>query len=261
MDTLLQTAAHFFLSKVVVVTLVLFGLRLVFVTALERRYPAHFVRHKEVMPRDILIALMSGFVVVPIADFFDSWVLSPPTLPQSVLAWPLALRIVIYLVLADFGAYWMHRLLHTRHMWRAHKFHHSPTYIYWLAGLRTSVVQMTLFNLPYIAAGALLVLSPRWVFWAILLKNTFTNDFMHLNVWWGHRWLDWVFVTPRYHHIHHSDNPEHYNANLAVLFPIWDRLFGTYVDPEKVGKNLTFGIGETVHPVRLVVGLLIPPQC
>jgi sterol desaturase/sphingolipid hydroxylase (fatty acid hydroxylase superfamily) len=127
--------------------------------------------------------------------------------------------------------------------------------MYWLAGVRTSLVQMTLVNLPYIAAGALIVLSPRWVFWAILLKNTFSNDFMHLNIWWGNRWLEWLIVTPRYHHVHHSDDPRHYNNNLAVLFPIWDRLFGTYVDPETVKDDLNFGIGEYVPPLRLVIGI------
>ena len=255
MDALLNATAHALFSKVALVVLTLFALRLIFLTALEKLYPAYCVPYREVLPRDILVALGCGVFIVPAADYFDSWILSPPALPQSVLAWPLPLRILIYLVVADFGAYWVHRLLHTRPLWPAHKWHHAPTYLYWLAGVRTSVIQMTLFNLPYIAAGALLVLSPRWVFYAILLKNTLTNDFMHLNVWWGSRWLEWIIVTPRYHHIHHSDHPEHYNSNLAVLFPIWDHLFGTYFDPEKVGKNLTFGIGENVHPARLVVGV------
>ena len=126
-------------------------------------------------------------------------------------------------------------------------------YAYWLAGIRVSVVELTIQNLPYIAAGAFLALSPWWIFWALLLKATFQNDFMHLNMRLGNRWLEWIIVTPRYHHIHHSDNPEHYNNNLAVLFPIWDHLFGTYLDPDKVSRNLTFGIGESVPAVRLAI--------
>jgi sterol desaturase/sphingolipid hydroxylase (fatty acid hydroxylase superfamily) len=122
---------------------------------------------------------------------------------------------------ADFGHYWVHRLLHTRHLWRAHKWHHYPTYMYWLAGVRGSVVQTTLVNIPYLAAGVFLAIAPWWMFWAIILKNTAQNDVMHLNVWWGNGWLEWFIVTPRYHHVHHSDNPEHYRSNLAPLFPIW----------------------------------------
>ncbi len=61
--------------------------------------------------------------------------------------------------------------------------------------------------------------------------------------------------TPRYHHIHHSDNPAHYKANLAALFTIWDRLFGTYVNPDDVKEPLSFGIGENVPLVRLAIGV------
>jgi sterol desaturase/sphingolipid hydroxylase (fatty acid hydroxylase superfamily) len=44
-------------------------------------------------------------------------------------------------------------------------------------------------------------------------------------------------------------------ANLAALFTVWDRLFGTYVDPETVKEELSFGIGEEVPPLRLVLGV------
>jgi hypothetical protein len=37
--------------------------------------------------------------------------------------------------------------------------------------------------------------------------------------------------------------------DATVLFPIWDHLFGTHLDPEKVDRNLTFGIGESIHLV------------
>jgi hypothetical protein len=131
----------------------------------------------------------------------------------------------------------------------------GPIYLYWMSGIQLSLVQAILQNLPYILVGGLLAFSPRWVFWAVVLKNTIPNDFMHLNVWWGNRWLEWIIVTPRFHHIHHSENPAHYNRNLAVLFPIWDHFFGTYFDPEKVDRDLTFGIGESVHPVRLAIGV------
>ncbi|WP_425108577.1 sterol desaturase family protein [Bradyrhizobium sp.] len=87
-----------------------------------------------------------------------------------------------------------------------------------MSGIQLSLVQAILQNLPYILVGGLLAFSPRWVFWAVVLKNTIPNDFMHLNVWWGNRWLEWIIVTPRFHHIHHSENPAHYNRNLRCFF-------------------------------------------
>jgi sterol desaturase/sphingolipid hydroxylase (fatty acid hydroxylase superfamily) len=252
---ILYTVVHVFFPKVILVGLALFAFRLVFVTALEKMAPAHFVPYRKVLPRDFLAVLACAFLVFPAANFLNRYILEQPALPQWVLDWPLAIRVLLYLVLADLGAYWMHRLMHTRHLWRTHKWHHSPIHLYWMSGIQGSLAQTMLQNVPYILVGGLLEFSPWWMFWAIYLKNTVTNDFMHLNVWWGYRWLEWIIVTPRYHHIHHSENPEHYNNNLAVLFPVWDHFFGTYFDPEKVDRNLTFGIGESVSPVRLVVGI------
>jgi len=78
---------------------------------------------------------------------------------------------------------------------------------------------------------------------------------MHMNVSWRSNWLEWIVVTPRNHHIHHSDNSAHANANFGVTFSIWDRLFGTYVDPEELKTPITFGIGERVPLARLVAGV------
>ena len=44
-------------------------------------------------------------------------------------------------------------------------------------------------------------------------------------------------------------------ANLAALFTVWDRLFGTYVNPDNVKEPLSFGIGEEVPAGRLVLGV------
>ena len=123
------------------------------------------------------------------------------------------------------------------------------------AGVRATIPQQVLVNLPYIFAFSFLDLAPWWMNLAIGAFNSFQNDWMHVNVTWRSNWLEWVVVTPRYHHIHHSDNPLHFKANLAALFTIWDRLFGTYVDPDSIKEPLTFGIGEEVPLVRLAVGV------
>lgn len=44
-------------------------------------------------------------------------------------------------------------------------------------------------------------------------------------------------------------------ANFGVLFTVWDRLFGTYVDSEQVDLKGPYGIQETIHPVRMAVGI------
>jgi sterol desaturase/sphingolipid hydroxylase (fatty acid hydroxylase superfamily) len=236
-------------------TLAMFLVRVLVLTRVERSQPAHELRYREVFVRDLAAAIVFGFAIVPGAQLINRWVVIHPVFPKMVMTLPLILRFGFYVVLADFGHYWVHRLIHTSPLWRTHKWHHYPTYMYWLAGIRGSLVQQVLVDIPYIFAQALLDFTSVWMTVVILLKNTAQNDWMHLNVRWGTRWLEWIIVTPRYHHIHHSDQPEHYGANLGSLFTIWDRLFGTYVDPETVTGKLTFGIGERVGPIRLAIGI------
>ena len=81
------------------------------------------------------------------------------------------------------------------------------------------------------------------------------NDWLHMNVTRRSNWLEWIVVTPRYHHVHHSENPSHANANCGVTFSIWDRLFGTYLYPDELKTPITFRIGEQAPLARLVAGV------
>ena len=252
---IIHKGVWYVISHPILFGILLFTLRMMFLTAIEKRYPAHPVSYLKVMWWDVGAALVIGFAILPAAGFVNRWFAFRPMVPASVMSLPVAWRFLLYLVIADFGHYWVHRLMHSPYFWRVHKWHHSPTYMYWLAGVRGSLFQQILVNVPYIFAAVLLTIAPWWMTLVILLKNTAQNDWMHLNVSWGAKWLEWIIVTPRYHHVHHSDSPEHYRANLASLFPIWDRAFGTYIDPETVPRDLVFGIGEKVPALRLAVGI------
>lgn len=54
--------------------------------------------------------------------------------------------------------------------------------------------------------------------------------------------------------MHHGDDPACYNANLAAIFPLCDRLFGTYIDPDTVRADLRFGTSEQAPAWRLALG-------
>ncbi len=233
----------------------LFVGRLIGVTALEWFRPARNVPYRKLIGRDVLLISVYWFGMVPIAEYIDGWIAVRPHLPEAILQMPLLLRLLCYFLIADFGHYWIHRLMHQKHVWRIHKWHHSPTHMYWLAGFRATIPQDVIVNLPYLFAWSFLGLAPWWMGLAIGTFNALQNDWMHVNVTWRSNWLEWFVVTPRYHHIHHSDKPEHYMANLAALFTVWDRLFGTYVNPDDIKEPLSFGIGEEVPAVRLVLGV------
>ena len=40
--------------------------------------------------------------------------------------------------------------------------------------------------------------------------------------------LKYLFVTPQYHHWHHSKAKETHDKNFAIHFPFIDKIFGTY---------------------------------
>ena len=65
------------------------------------------------------------------------------------------------------------------------------------------------------------------------------------------RFLDWLFVSPADHRVHHGSNPEYIDRNYANLLIIWDHLFESFepeVAPVRYGllKNI-----ETFNPLRI----------
>ena len=233
----------------------LFVARLVGFTALELVRPARTISYRKVVLNDMTAFAVYQVLIFPLALRIDAWIAVRPHLPDTIMAMPLVVRVLCYLIVADLGHYWIHRFMHHKRLWRIHKWHHAPDYMYWLMGVRTTLPQQVLVNLPYIVAYSFLALSPWWMVLAVGAGHALQNDWMHLNVTWRSSWLEWLIVTPRYHHVHHSDQPEHYMANLAALFTVWDRVFGTYVNPGELRSELSFGIGERVPLIRLFLGV------
>jgi sterol desaturase/sphingolipid hydroxylase (fatty acid hydroxylase superfamily) len=254
-ETFLGERTFRFLFSANVFFSLLFVGRVIFFTTLEIVRPARKVSYRSVVLNDLAALATYVFVVFPAAGYLSRFVPGYHPFPAGVSRLPLWLRVSLYFVLADLGHYWVHRLHHTEYFWRMHKWHHGPTYLYWLSGVRATLPQQFMVNIPYALALPFLDISPWWMGFAISAMNAIQNDWMHMNVTWPSKWLEWVFVTPRYHHIHHSDNPQHYMANFANLLTIWDRLFGTYANPEKVDPILQFGIGTKENPFRVVLGI------
>lgn len=156
----------------------LFLLRIVGMTAVELLYPAKRVSYRSVVLQDFIAFLAYQYLVVPWAGQIDHLINNhviplKPHLPDAILTMPLYARLLCYLVIADFGQYWIHRFLHAKYIWRIHKWHHTPTYMYWLAGVRATVPQQALVNIPHIVAFTILEFSPWWMALAITLLPFF----------------------------------------------------------------------------------------
>src|SRR5207247_8219998 len=67
--------------------------------------------------------------------------------------------------------------------------------------------------------------------------------------------LAWLIITPEYHRIHHSATI-HRGKNLGTTFSLWDRMFGTYVDPATVPLHAPLGLGEPYDRKKMARMLL-----
>lgn len=221
----------------------------------ERRFGARRVAYRSVLLRDlgasltaVLLSLGAAFLLKTALAQLDvmTWLGLVPDLP-------LWASIPLAVLGTDFALYWVHRLVHTGALWRVHRWHHSPRHMYWLVGMRTSMLQQALYGMIPLLLVALRMSATFIAAYGLL--GTLANHWMHANLRFRSRWLEAVLVTPRMHHVHHSVDPRHHNRNFGSLFCIWDRMFGTFFDPDDVREPLEFGIPETVAAPRIVLGL------
>jgi len=134
-------------------------------------------------------------------------------------------------VLLDFwAAYLIHVLLHTLNpLWRIHSVHHSDTQVDVTTAFRQHPLESAL-RIAFLLIGTVSLGLPLWVIATYQTLSSFNAQLEHANVR-VHPVLDqllrWVFVTPNYHKVHHSQFHAETNSNYGNLFSIWDRIFST----------------------------------
>jgi sterol desaturase/sphingolipid hydroxylase (fatty acid hydroxylase superfamily) len=185
------------------------------------------------------------------------WISTVSLFVETTIAWPVAFLVSV--VVVDFLMYLGHRLLHSSYLWHTHAAHHSVEHLYWFGGNRASPVHVML----QLVWGSLLGLV--WpvnggvpVIVAATILGTCIQHFIHANIRWRLGPLEWLFVVPRYHFVHHGADPKLNNSNFGFMLTIWDRLFGTYTNPDNVSKSFPLGLSYEVGMGRLLIGL--PPK-
>ena len=165
--------------------------------------------------------------------------------------WPSVLRIAVAIVIVDFIIYWLHRGQHRFNaLWRTHAWHHSVEHLYWFSGFRTSFLHSFLYAIPAASVPILIFgLTPieAGIGYSIGLLIQFWE---HTNLRINLGPLEKIIVTPQYHRVHHSAT-RHQGMNLGTTFSLWDRMFGTYVDPATVPADVPLGLGEPIDERRI----------
>ena len=190
--------------------------------------------------------LMTGYGAAGLQTFMaHNWF---STLPGAV-------KIVLAIVLYDFVLYWVHRLMHTPVLWRTHSFHHTIGTIWWLAGTRASLIHLLLFAIPQVFIGYFLFQLSGAQLAVTLSFQIVINQWIHANLWVKLGFLEWLFITPNFHRIHHGAKGM-INKNIGFVFTIWDRMFGTFVDPRTTGKDFElFPVQIKNKLLRMMIGV------
>jgi sterol desaturase/sphingolipid hydroxylase (fatty acid hydroxylase superfamily) len=200
------------------------------------------------------VVIGSAFVLLYGHLMDVDWVWGWTGYVEGVPVWAL---LVLNIVFVDFAAYWAHRALHSRWLWASHAWHHSPRVLYWLSGLRASPVHVAVL---YAAAGVMFVVFPTpetgVVAMTSIVFDIVNQHFIHSNIRvpWA-RALERVLVTPRMHFVHHSSAVARANSNYGFFLSIWDRMFGTFTDPQTVPADDPLGLGHDASNPRMMLGL------
>lgn len=245
--------------------LVLLGGQLLLLTLdFRERYRTRHLRDYTLRPASLLFLLaitlvygglqFGGLALVPNAEemlvssqaFVDT--LLDPGRRSGLGAWAMVLVGIASFYFAGLGDYLFHRFVsHSRPMWFSHENHHLTTDVSaYMPGLlvrpfavvvvfpTTAVsifsVQYSLSALGYSADDLMPVL------YSVVLVQVSVLGLTH-SAFLRRHWLvhavlrRFGIATPQEHWLHHTSDLEGNYGNFVTL---WDRVFGTYVDPRKV---------------------------
>jgi sterol desaturase/sphingolipid hydroxylase (fatty acid hydroxylase superfamily) len=198
--------------------------------------------------------------MVPIAigfsDLLDTLFgeITPLTNNKTVIVGVFTLLLFIF---DDLTRFLLHLALHKIPiLWDFHKIHHSakvmtPMTIYrshpfesYLYACRMALSQGIAVGIGYYFFGATLsMLDILGANLFVFIFNVMGANLRHSHVFWS--WgdsIEYWFISPAQHQIHHSDNPAHFDRNLGSALAVWDRCYGSLVKASSVGK-IKFGLG------------------
>lgn len=234
-------ATEWFLLGVVQVTLLYAVLR-----PLEARFPAERWADRRGTGVDVLYTLLHRLGGFPLLVFL----LLTPAVEAATRAlraagftpfalddlWPGVTDVplvsfVLYLVVLDFVDYWLHRGQHRwRWWWALHALHHSQRKMSFWTDNRNHLLDDLILDAVKAAVALAIGVEPSQ-FVGLIIATRVLQSLQHANLAWSLGPLGRVVVSPLFHRRHHAIGVGHEGpaggCNFAVLFPVWDLLFGT----------------------------------
>jgi sterol desaturase/sphingolipid hydroxylase (fatty acid hydroxylase superfamily) len=181
----------------------------------------------------------------------------------NYLSLPAWLSCMLAVLMLDLGTYAVHRLFHTRLLWRYHKVHHCDLDVDCGTAIRHHPIESVLVLGTELIIIASVGAPPLAVLIAVTLAAV-AAVFNHGNVAIAariDRLMRRFIVTPDMHRIHHSVMVHENNSNFSNLLPWWDHLFSTYRHEPQLGhESMVLGLEEarTMKDVTLWRLLAMP---
>ena len=155
---------------------------------------------------------------------------------NSVMYW------VVLILVQDFLYWVLHYTGHyVRFFWAMHVTHHSSAFFNLTTGFRSTVFE-PLYRVFFYLPLALIGFDAFDILFAYLITQIYGNMVHTQVVKKLHPIVEYIFVTPSHHRVHHASNLRYLDKNMGMLLILWDRMFGTFqeeVEEEKIVYGLT----------------------
>jgi sterol desaturase/sphingolipid hydroxylase (fatty acid hydroxylase superfamily) len=224
---------------------------LTLVNALQRWRPAEAVTDPAAVRVDVLYTLLHRLGLFRVALFFTVDPLFNALASSLRLAgaqpwsldqlWPgvtdvALISFVLYLLVFDLADYWLHRAQHgINAWWQLHALHHSQRQMTMWSDNRNHLLDDLLRDSALVLLALAVGIAPTQFVWVVAFTQL-VESLSHANARISFGKLgSRLLVGPRFHRLHHSMGLGHESHgagslgghNFAVLFPVWDVLFGT----------------------------------
>jgi sterol desaturase/sphingolipid hydroxylase (fatty acid hydroxylase superfamily) len=203
----------------------------VFLVLLEIAY-GHFSKKQTYTTMDTISSLSSGLTNI-IKDSLGLILVlvSYPFLVKHLALFHIEATWLVYVlafVAIDFASYWNHRLCHKiNFFWNIHVIHHSSEEFNLACALRQTISNV-LGYFPILLIPAALLGIPNEVIALLAPIHLFAQFWYHTKHIGKLGILEYIIVTPSQHRVHHAINAIYLDKNLAAIFCVWDRIFGTF---------------------------------
>ena len=231
---------------------------------IERVHPATRRRSWRALGFNLVTALIFVYLTTLLVPPVSAWLdplrahygrLIPVHFPDGLAG--SVLQTLAFFFVFDFFFYWWHRSQHAVGLlWVQHKFHHQEQWIN-VTTVHRYHFSEELFRafVIYLPMSILFDFKPVTVVW-FWTMFTMWGYWIHMNLRIDLGPLGRWISGPQFHRLHHT--PEHGDRNFAAFFPVWDRIFGTYLHPQRGEYPERVGVKDATDGNTLYEATLYP---